>query len=180
MRQALSFPGMQVPRRRSEQHRKYQRPSDTDAHLTAAAIARLQDELERLLKHERSKAADEVARTKEMGDLSENAAYTEAKFHLRRINDSIFSIKERLKRAIVITSGASVSARIAIGSIVVLRVNGEERTYEILGSQETNPSRGRISHFSPVGATLLGHKAGDSVLHTINGQDVVYKIVEVR
>lgn len=171
---------MQVPRRRSEQNRKYQRPSNTDAYLTAAAIARFKDELERLEKRERPQAAEEVARTKEMGDLSENAAYTDAKFHLRRVNDRIFSIKERLKHAIVIPQGAGASGKIGIGSIVLVRINGQERTYEILGSQETNPSRGRISHLSPVGASLLGHKAGDRITRNVNDKEILYEIVEVR
>ncbi len=169
---------MQVPRRRSEQHRKYQSAAATDAYLTPDAIERLKAELIRLETREQKIAIAEAVRTKEMGDLSENAAYTDAKFHLRRINDRIFSIKERLKRAIVIPKGGAGAVR--IGSTVVLRVNGEERTYEIVGSQETNPSRGRISHLSPIGQALLGHAAGDVVTCEINGKSAVYEIRGVK
>lgn len=168
---------MQVPRRRAEQHRKFQSPA-TDAYLTAEAIARLEEQLGRLEKVERPKAAEDVARLKEMGDLSENAAYTEAKSHLRRINDRITSIRARLARAIVIPEGAG--GIVGIGSTVELRVDGNPRTYRIVGSQEADPSAGRISHLSPIGQALLGHKAGDRVVREIAGKEVTYEIVAVR
>lgn len=169
---------MQVPKRRSEQHRVYQ-PVSTDAHLTAGAIEGLKRELRRLEGRERRKAAEEVARTKEMGDLSENAAYSDAKAQLRRINDRILSIKERLRRAIVIPAGAGGSGIVGIGSTVLLRVDGDEKSYEIVGSQETNPGRGRISHLSPLGQALLGRRAGDRVTRIVNGREVIYEIVQI-
>ena len=132
---------MQVPHRRSEEHKKYQRPSDVDTYLTAAAIARLKDDLVRSEK-ERPKAAEDVARYKEMGDLSENAAYQEAKFQLRRINSRIESIKERLKRAVVIDEDAGAGGVVRVGATVTIRMNGQEKTYQLVGSQEADPARG--------------------------------------
>lgn len=169
---------MQVPRRRSEQHRKYQRPSDVDAFLSVGAIAGLKTELERLEK-ERPKAADDVARYKEMGDLSENAAYTEAKFHLRRLNGRIDSIKERLKRAIVMPEGTDASGTVRVGATVTIRSDRGEKTYQVVGSQEADPSRGRISHLSPLGQLLMNKKVGDTVRREIDGKDVAYDIVLV-
>ncbi len=171
---------MQVPRRKSEQSRKFQRPSDDDAHLTRPAMERMETELERLEKTEQKKAIEEVARTKEMGDLSENAAYTEAKFHLRRINDRIMSLRQRLNRAIVISEDANTSGKVALGCTVILRVNGEEKTYQIVGSQEADPGSGRISQLSPLGTVLLGHAVGETVIRTLNGKDVEYEIVTVK
>lgn len=169
---------MQVPRRRSEQHHKYQRPSDVDHFLSAAAIARFRDELARLEK-ERPKAAEDVARYKEMGDLSENAAYTEAKAQLRRINGRIESVKERLKRAVVIDESAGAAGVVRVGATVTLRSNGQEKTYQIVGSQEADPSRGRISHLSPLGQLLIGKKAGDRVERDAGGKTVEVEIVSV-
>ena len=169
---------MQVPRRRSEQHQKYQRPSDVDAYLSAAAIARLKDELARLEK-ERPKAAEDVARYKEMGDLSENAAYTEAKFHLRRLNGRIESIKERLKRAVVIDEQAGAAGVVRVGATVTIRSNGQEKTYQIVGSQEADPSRGRISRLSPLGQLLVGKRAGDTVMRSMDGKDVISEIITI-
>lgn len=169
---------MQVPRRRSEQHQKFQRPSDVDHFLSAAAIARLRDELARLQK-ERPKAAEDVARYKEMGDLSENAAYTEAKSHLRRLNGRIDSIMERLKRAVVIDEEAGASGVVRVGATVAILSGGQGKTYQIVGSQEADPSRGRISHLSPLGQLLMGKKVGDTVTRAINGKDVIYEIIKI-
>lgn len=169
---------MQVPRRRAEQHRKFQSPA-ADAYLTADAMARMERQLERLEKVERPKAAEEVARTKEMGDLSENAAYTEAKSHLRRTNDRIASLRARLARAVVVPEGAA-DGTVGVGATVTLRVDGAERTYRIVGSQEADPGRGLVSHLSPIGQALLGRKTGDRVVRAVAGKDVTYEIVAVR
>lgn len=105
---------------------------------------------------QRPTAVKEVQRTQEMGDLSENAAYQEAKFRLRRINSKITVIEEKLKVAIPIQTNDSDTVQ--IGSTVVLINNGLERIYQIVGSAETNPAQGRISHSSPLGQALLGHR----------------------
>ncbi len=171
---------MQVPRRKSEQSRKFQHPAADDAFLTAAAMRRMEAEVERLEKQERPKVAEEVARTKEMGDLSENAAYTEAKFHLRRINDRVSFLRARLARAVVVPEGAAADGVIRVGCTVTIAVNGEERTYHIVGSQEADPGRGRISQLSPLGASLLGKRVGDTVTRQVGGNEQVYKIVGVE
>lgn len=169
---------MQVPRRKSELHHKFQRPSDVDHFLSAAAIARLKDDLVRS-ERERPKAADDVARYKEMGDLSENAAYQEAKNQLRRLNGRIESIKERLKRAVVIDEDAGASGVVKVGATVTIRVNDQEKTYQIVGSQEADPTRGRISHLSPLGQLLMGKKAGDSVTRNVEEKKTTVEIIAV-
>lgn len=170
---------MQVPRRKSEASRKFQHPAADDAFLTAAAIARMEAEIERLEKQERPKVADEVARTKEMGDLSENAAYTEAKSQLRRINDRVSFLRMRLARAMVVPEGAAADGVIRVGCTVTLQVNGEKRIYHIVGSQEADPGRGRISQLSPLGGVLLGKKEGDVVRRVLDGKTTEYHITSV-
>lgn len=169
---------MQVPKRKSQMFRKY--GGQEDNYLSAAAIRRLKDDLEHLSSTERPKALDDLVRAREMGDLSENAAYSEAKGRLARIDGRIFSLKERLKHAVVIESGADEDGSVRIGSTVVVRAGDTEKTYEITGSQETSPGRGRISHLSPLGALLIGKKSGDNVTLTVNGKGTTYTIVDVR
>ena len=167
---------MQVPRRKREiDHALGQK---TDYHLTSAALATLEAEVERLLKFDRPRAAEEVARTQQMGDLSENAAYQEAKNRLRRINSRITGLEDRIRNAVVITSRGT--GMVEIGSTVVVRVGASERTYEIVGSQETDPARGRISHTSPLGTALLHHAAGETVILEVNRRKMEYEIREVR
>lgn len=151
-----------------------------DHHLTPALIARLKDELIRLEGTERGEAVSEVRRLAEMGDFSENAGYQIAKGTLRRINNRIETLKERIRTAIPIEQGTDASGKIKIGSTVVLEMNGKQITFEVLGSQETNPSRGRISHHSPLGRALIGQSTGDIVRIPLIDSEVVYRILEVR
>lgn len=168
---------MRLPTRRSEKDRQLR--AETDHYLTPEAITRFTAELADLTKRQRPEAADEVFRTGQMGDLSENAAYQFAKMNLRRINARILSLGDRLKHAVPIARG-SQDGKIRVGSTVTLETHGQELTYEILGSNESNPARGRISHNSPLGKLLLGHRAGDSVTLSLPQAETVYRIVEVK
>lgn len=133
-----------------------------DPYLTKEAIVKMQAELERLEKVDRKPAAEEVARTVAMGDLSENAAYQVAKGRLRGINSRILTLQERLKRAVTIKDGGA-DGLVHIGSTVTVKTTDKEVTYQILGSQESNPSKGYISRTSPLGSALLNHKVGETV-----------------
>lgn len=169
---------MRVPTRRSETDRELLRPAD-DYYVTPEKIAGMKQELLDLTKRQRPEAADEVFRTGQMGDLSENAAYQFAKMNLRRINSRILSLENKLKYAVPIARGAS-DGKIRIGSTVVLEIGSQQVTYEILGSNETNPARGRISHGAPLGQALLGHVAGDVVGVTLPRGTTQYRILEVK
>jgi transcription elongation GreA/GreB family factor len=169
---------MRAPKRKSEMLSRASR--QVDHYLTPDKMRRLKADVEDLERNQRPKAVEDLTRAREMGDLSENAAYTEAKRHLGRIDGRIFSIKDRLKNAVAIESGADPSGRIRIGSKVTVEVNGKQRVYQILGSQETNPSAGRISYLSPLGAALLRKKAGETAaIKNADGKEVVYRIIDV-
>jgi transcription elongation factor GreA len=163
---------MRVPQRKSQQ--LAQTKKTQDHHLTQEKIDRLERELARLLETDRHVAKAEVQRTQEMGDLSENAAYQEAKWKLRRINSRITSIQERLRYAVVIQP--SNDGTVQIGSKVTIQQGGTERTYEILGSQEVDLARGRISHNSPLGCRLIGKQVGDEI--EINGNEMTITNIE--
>lgn len=172
---------MRLPKRRSQilQLSPFAR-DDGNAYLTASAIERLKRQLSDLEQHERPKTVEDLSVAVQKGDLSENAEYQDARARLSRIDGRIFSLKERIKNAKLIAEGANASGRVQIGSTVVLRVAGREKTYQILGSYESNPSRGRISHVSPLGAALLDHAAGESVTITTPQGETTYEIVEVK
>jgi len=167
---------MQIPKRKSESHRRY---DDSDSYLTPERISELEDELGRL-NRTRPKVVEELTVTREMGDLSENAAYQHAKGRLAGIDRRVFEIREKLKHAVVIERGTGVGGTVRIGSAVTVTVNGKERTLEITGSEEADPGTGKISYRSPVGAALMSKKTGDTVTLTINDKEVVYGIVAVE
>jgi len=58
--------------------------------------------------------------------------------------------------------------------------DGQEKIYTILGSSETNPGYGVISHHSPIGAALLGRSIGDTITLTINNKQKIIKIISIK
>ncbi len=166
---------MQVPIRRSEQSIKR---DSGPVMVTADGLARLQKELVELEKLPPA-LAKEVERTKEFGDLSENAAYQDAKHQLRRTYGRIESLKDRIKRAVIIEKTGNTGT-VQLGSTVVLEFNGKRVIFEILGHQEADPSHGRISDRSPLGQALMGRKVGDQVSLEVKTGAIEYKIVEIK
>lgn len=154
---------MHVPMRKSELERIQKQTEDY--HFTPAMVRSMEEEVVRLEKTERPRAAEEVARTGAMGDFSENAAYQVAKAKLRGINTRITTLQERLKRAVVIAASATADT-VQLGMTVTIKVQKEERIYTIVGSAEADPGKGKISHTSPLGAALLGHRVGETISYT--------------
>lgn len=163
---------MRLPTRQSEILQRTKKVSD--AFLSPAAIQRYKDEWQDLIKRKRPEAIKEVQRTAEMGDFSENAAYQMAKGRLRQINSRITSLEEKIKQAVVIKP--NTTGKISLGSTVTFEINEKETTYQILGVQEANPARGKISHLSPLGALFLGKTIGEKFI--FNGNEVKIKKVE--
>lgn len=154
--------------------------NEPDYNITQSGLVRMQNELENLKKNVRPRAIEDVRTTLEMGDLSENAGYQEAKARLRRINTRILTLDDRIKKALVIEEGSGKSGKIRLGSTVTISANNKKITYQIVGPQEANPSRGRISHVSPLGSELLGKQAGDRAIVKAGGKEVEYEILEVE
>ena len=149
-----------------------------DPNLTEDKFNEFKNKLERL-KAARPAAIKEVKRLAEMGDFSENAAYQIAKGHLRGINDRISDLQERLKKARIIeTTGGK--DRVGLGSKVTIEISGQRKTYLILGSAETDPNQGVISHNSPLGAALIGKKVFDLIEIKLGNKEVECKIVKIE
>ena len=171
---------MQIPKRRAELLRTYAE-QDEPYLVTAGAVERLKRDLENLEKHERPGVVQDLSVALQKGDLSENAEYKDAKARLSRIDSRVFSIKERLKRVVLIEEGANTDGLVRLGSIVVVEGSSRHRTtYQLVGPHEANPTKGRISHLSPLGSALLDHRAGESVLFkSPAGGEVNYTIIEI-
>ena len=165
---------MQVPIRKKE---TYIKPKP-DPYLTEAKFQELKNKLEKLKTHTRPQAAQEVKRLAEMGDFSENVGYQVAKGRLRGLNQKILEIEDHLKNAVIFHPNKNTQV-IQLGHTVTLEVNGKEKTYTILGSAETNPTAGIISHNSPIGAALLGHGVGEEVKIKLTDKETSFKIIKI-
>lgn len=165
---------MQVPTRK---HDKIPRPK-SDPFITLKKYNELKAKLERLLTVTRPPAIEEVKRLALMGDFSENAAYQIAKGRLRGLNQRILEIEDMLRRADIIVPQKD-SQTVELGSIVTIETDGKEKTYQILGSAETNPAVGIISHNSPIGAALLGKRLGETADIRLASKIVKYRIIRI-
>ncbi len=149
-----------------------------DQYITEEKYNELKNKLDRL-KFNRPRLASEVKRLAEFGDFSENAEYQIAKGSLRGMNQKILEIEDHLRRAVIIKP-VNNSGKIRLGCSATVEIDGRERTYLILGSAETNPGRGVISHNSPIGASLMGKKIGDKIKIKLADKMVECKIIKIE
>lgn len=151
--------------------------------LTYEGLKKLEDELEDLKVVKRKEVSQKIKEAREQGDLSENAEYDAAKDEQRDIELRIEEIDKILKNAeVVVEEDVDVNA-INIGCTVRLKdiEFDEETTYKIVGSTEADVLGNKISNESPVGAALIGSKAGDVIeVETPNGEVVKYEILEIQ
>lgn len=151
----------------------------SDPLLTEGKLNELKNKLRRLKNISQPHAIEEVKRLAELGDFSENVEYQIAKGRLRGINDSILKIENQLKHAVIITPQKQIET-VQIGHKVTVQSDNKARTYQILGSSETNPHKGIISYNSPIGAALIGRKVGDVVKTKVDHNEVAYKIIRIE
>jgi transcription elongation factor GreA len=149
-----------------------------DPNLTEEKYNELQNKLARLKKNHPAVAA-EVKRLAEMGDFSENAAYQIAKGRLRGINQKILDIEDHLKRAVIISRPKNTGI-VELGHKVTVETDRQKKTYLILGSSETDPQEGVISHNSPLGSALIGCRVGDIIKMNLKNREVEYKLVLIE
>lgn len=144
--------------------------------VTAEGLDKLKAELRERLEL-RKEIADRIARAKEQGDLSENAEYTDARDQQSFNEGRLQELDILVKRAVVVEKKKSDTA--VVGSVVRVETQGQIKEFIIVGSNEADPLKGRISHESPLGQAFLGKKVGDAVELNLPRGNVVYRIVAI-
>jgi transcription elongation factor GreA len=156
--------------------------ADKQIFLTPEGRAKLEAELEELRTNRRAEVAEAIHSAKEEGDIMENSAYDEAKNEQAFVEGRIMTIEQMLKNAVMIEKRRTNGDIVGVGSFVTVieRGNRDDDTYQIVGSAEADPLRGRISNESPVGRALLGKRVGDEVQVRIPDGMRHLKITEIR
>lgn len=159
-------------------------PAGTRNYVTPTGFKRLKDEALDLLDRERPALVKVVHWAASNGDRSENADYIYGKRRLREIDRRIRFLTKRLDSAVVVDPGdREQTDQVFFGATVtVIHASGEEKTYSIVGIDETDVARGRISWISPLAKALMKAHEGDTVnLRTPAGTESVEIIaVEYR
>ena len=162
-------------------------PAGVRNYITPAGHARLKNELEHLVKRERPQVVEVVAWAASNGDRSENGDYIYGKRRLREIDRRIRFLTKRLDVAEVVDPlRQGRNDQIFFGaSVTVADSDGSENTYAIVGVDEADASRGRISWISPLARALIKAREGDSVrfqspagVREIDILEVLYRSIE--
>ncbi len=139
-------------------------PSGAKNYITPAGLRRLLEEHKHLLDFERPKIVTVVTWAAANGDRSENADYIYGKRRLREIDRRVRFLTKRIDAAEPIDPTTQVNDSVRFGATVrLLDEDGNEKSYSIVGIDESDPKLGRISWISPIGRALLKTKVGDTV-----------------
>ncbi len=154
---------------------------DEKVHVTEDGLKALRAEHDDLVNNRRPEIIRIVALAREEGDLRENSGYHAARHDQTMIEGRIRELESMLKRIEVIdaNAGAKSGGKVRLGSTVTIAIDGDEETYTIVGSVESNPLEGRISDKSPWGQALLGSKAGQTVNITTPTATIRARVVSV-
>ncbi len=148
--------------------------------LTEKGYQKLVEELEHLKKEALPEVAQRIAEAKELGDLSENAEYQDAKDQQGLIAKRILEIEEILRNAKVLSTKEVDKEKVEVGNKVIIESDGKQFEYEIVGMNEADPAQGKISNESPLGQALLGKKKGDEIELNLPKGKVLYKIIDIK
>jgi len=150
-----------------------------DQIISPEGYAKLEEELQYLKTVKRREIADRIQKAKDMGDLSENAEYSEAK-DAQAFNDGRIAELSTMLKNLTVVQNENKKGVISMGSRVLLKVNGEEKEYFIVSFNEADPLNGKISNESPLGKLLIGKKKGDKVLLSTPKGEKEYEILELN
>jgi len=150
-------------------------------YLTPEGKEKLAAELHKLKTEGRQELAARLKHAISMGDLSENADYHKAKEDQGFLEGRIQEIETILKNSEIIKTNSNYDQVVVGAHVTIQEADYPPETYYLVGSKEANPQNGKISHESPIGKALLGHKAGDRVEVSLpNDNTIKLEILEIK
>lgn len=156
--------------------------SDDRYPVTPEGYEKIRKELDRLERQERPETVAAVSEARAHGDLSENAEYHAARERLRIIDHHIAELAGKIARADVIDPAEQSGDTVRFGATVKVYDSEAdlEREFQVVGEDEADADKGRISIRAPLVRALIGKRKGDEVeLHVADGERY-YEILEVK
>jgi transcription elongation factor GreA len=149
--------------------------------VTREGYEALKKELENLKRVERPQNIQAIEEARAHGDLSENAEFAAAKDRQGFIEGRIGELEYKIASADIITADNLPRDRAVFGTKVLLENidTGEEVQYQLVGPDESDINKGRISISSPLGKAILGKKPGDELTLEVPGGKRIYEFVEI-
>jgi transcription elongation factor GreA len=149
--------------------------------LTKEGYEAIEAELDELVNVKRGEISERLKEAISYGDISENSEYDTAKNEQAELEDKISKLENIIKNAVIISDSEEDADTIGLGRKFKVKdvKKKQELEYIIVASAEANPLAGKISNESPVGAALLGHKAGDKLTVDVPGGSVKYEVISI-
>lgn len=147
-------------------------------YLSQEKLDELKLELEERSRVTRRKIAETIEAAKELGDLSENFEYQDAK-EQQALNEARIVQLETMIHNAVLVEQTSGTEKIDLGCSFVVLVNNIEKTFSLVGSTEADPVSGKISNESPIGRAFFGRGEGETVQIEVPTGKIEYKIVKI-
>jgi transcription elongation factor GreA len=150
--------------------------------MTKEGYEKLKKELDRLIKVERPRNIKDIEEARSHGDLSENAEYHAAKERQGHIDAKKRELEHKLAHAQIIDVSKLSNEKVVFGTTVTLAdtETGDTKKYTLVGQEEADLKKGKISVQSPVGKALIGHKVGDVVTIKTPAKTVEYEVQEIE
>jgi transcription elongation factor GreA len=153
---------------------------DNTVYITKEGLAKLKEERERRETVTRVEIAQRLNEAIKMGDLKENADYHAAKEDQGLNEGRIRELIDLIGRSRIIEQAGNDIVGLGCSvTFAEVGIDDEDETYQIVGAQEANPAKGRISNDSPIGRALLGAKKGDTVTAKTPNGEIKFKVLEV-
>ena len=150
--------------------------------MTKEGKQAIDTELEQLVRVEREQLKVEIAEARAHGDLKENAEYHAAKEKQSHLEGRIMELQNKSARARVIDTSTIESEKVVFGAVVTLTdvEKGTSQTYQIVGEDEADKTKHKISFKSPLAKSLIGKEPGDTAIVKAPKGDIEYEIEEVE
>jgi transcription elongation factor GreA len=150
--------------------------------MTKEGYDKIKKELDHLFKVDRPRNIRDIEEARGHGDLSENAEYHAAKERQGHIDAKKRELEYKLTNAQIIDVSKLTNEKVVFGTTVTLADtdSGETKKYTLIGQEEADLKKGKISVQSPVGKALIGHKVGDVVTIKTPAKTVEYEIQEIE
>lgn len=151
----------------------------SDQIISKEGYEKMKAELDNLVNVKRREIAQRIESAKELGDLSENAEYHDAKEAQAFNEGRIAELTATLKNVTVVENGNG-NEEVSMGSTITIKNGGGEKQYTIVSFNEVDPSAGKISNESPIGLAFLGKKKGDKVIVNTPKGEIEYEIIKIE
>ncbi|AUA35266.1 transcription elongation factor GreA [Pseudomonas putida] len=151
--------------------------------MTVQGARALEEELLFLSKTERPRLSQAIGEARELGDLKENAEYHAAREEQGMVEARIRDIEGRLQNSVVIdVTTIAHTGKVIFGTTVDLEntETGDQVTYQIVGEDEADVKKGKLSNSAPIARAIIGKEEGDTVVVKTPNGTVEYEIVEVK